>query len=177
MICLDTVVELPDRVAALAWIGGGIGGYESEPTPEELAVFEQLEAAEEALDGPRVAELDLQVWVDGVGQPATRVSPGIREAVRAMDIPLYDPDRIMGRPIPMDQVTNDHLEGIAIPVLAVVGSLDTSETRSAARRLADAVPGAEFVEIPDVAHLVGMEAPQRLADLLATFVAPIGRRG
>lgn len=177
MICLDAVLESPERIAALAWIGGGIDGYESDPSAEEESLFARLEAAEEALDGTLVAELDLQVWVDGVGQPATRVSPKIRAAVREMDLPLYDPDRITGRPIPPDRLANDHLHEIGVPVLAVVGTLDTSQTRSAARRLADAVPGAVLVEIPEVAHMVGMETPQRLADVLAGFIATIDRWG
>lgn len=172
MISLDVIIESPERVAAFVWVGGGIGGYDAEPTAEELALFTRMEAAEEALDGETVAELDVQVWVDGVGESADRVPAEIREVVRAMDRPLYEHDRVMGRPIPAATVANDHLGTIDIPVLAVVGALDTSTTRSAAKRLAATVEGARLVVLPHVAHLIGMEAPERLAALIEEFLAP-----
>ena len=28
MICLDTALETPERAVALAWVGGGIGGFD-----------------------------------------------------------------------------------------------------------------------------------------------------
>jgi 3-oxoadipate enol-lactonase len=174
MIALDTILESPQRAVAFAWVGGGIGGYEAEPTPEELAVFERMEAAEEAHDAAAVADIDVAAWVDGIGQPAGRAPAWIRDAVHEMDLPLYAPDRVMGRPIPLDPPADGRLGEIRIPVLAVVGALDSSTTRSAAVRLEEAVGGARRVVIPDVAHMVGMEVPERLAALILELVRPVG---
>ena len=38
----------------------------------------------------------------------------------------------------------------------------------------EGVPGARRVVIPDVAHMVGMEAPERLAALIVELVRPLG---
>jgi pimeloyl-ACP methyl ester carboxylesterase len=175
MICLDTILESPERAAAFIWVGGGIGGFEGDVTPEELALFEAMDAAEEAHEGERLADLDVQIWVDGVGQPAGRAPAEIRDAVRAMDLPLYDRGRIIGRPIPMESVANGRLGEVDLPVLAVVGALDTTNTQAAAVRLEQGVRGACRVVVPDVAHMVGMEAPARLAELILEAIRPLGR--
>jgi 3-oxoadipate enol-lactonase len=176
MIALDTVVESPDRFVAFVWVGGGIGGFDDgKPTPDEMALFEQGDAAEQAGDADALAEVDLRVWVDGVGQPSTRVPADLREAVRVMDRPLVEKGRVFGKPIPLAPPANDRLGDVGIPTLAVVGALDTSGTRASAARLADAVPGARLVTFPDVAHLIGMEAPDRLAELIVEHLAPLPR--
>ena len=171
---LDTVLETPERAVALVWVGGGIGGFEGVETPEETAIGEQMEALEKAGDLDGLAELEVQLWVDGPGQSPGRAAHWIREAVREMDRSLLSPDRVWGRPIALDPPANDRLAEIRIPVLAVVGGLDTSSTLAAAVRLEESVAGARRVVIPDVAHMVGMEAPEQLAGLILDHVRPLG---
>ena len=174
MIALDTILESPDRAVAFAWVGGGIGGFETDSEPYEMAIYERAEAAEAAHDVEAMAELEIEIWVDGIGQKPTRVPAWIRDAVREMDLPLLSPDRVTGRPIPLEPPANGRLGEIAIPVLAVVGSLDTTDPRAAAIRVEEAVPGARRVVIPNVAHMVGMEAPELLAGLIVDLVRPLG---
>jgi 3-oxoadipate enol-lactonase len=174
IIALDAILESPGRAVAFIWVGGGIGGYEAESTPEEQAIFERAEAIEATNDPETLADLEAGLWVDGILQPPGRAPSWIREAVREMDLPLLQPDRVAGRPIPLDPEANGRLGDIAVPVLAVVGALDTTDTRNAAIRLEAAVPGARRVVIPDVAHMIGMEAPERLAGLIVDLVRPLG---
>ena len=174
MIALDTILESPERAAAFVWVGGGIGGFDSEISAEELVMFEAADAAEMAGDVETQLDLEVRIWVDGVGQPTTRVPARIRDAIRDMNRPLLDPARIAGTPITLGSSANDRLGEIEIPVLAVVGALDVRNTRDSAMRLESAVRGARRVEIPDVAHMVGMEAPDQLAELIIEFVGPLG---
>ena len=175
MICLDTVLESPERAVALVWVGGGIGGFGGEPTAEELAVFERADALEESGDDPEaLADLEARIWVDGIGQPEGRAPRWIFDAVRAMDLPLLQPDRVTGRPIVLEPPANERLGDLRVPVLAIVGSLDTSLTRAAAERLEGAVPSTRRVVIEDVAHMVGMEVPERLAGLIVEHLRPLG---
>ena len=174
MISLDTILETPERAAAFAWVGGGIGGYEAESTPFETAIYERADALMETKDVEGIADLEVEIWVDGINQKPGRAPAWIRDAVRAMDLPLLQPDRIMGRPIPLEPPANQRLGEITIPVLAVVGALDTSDTQSAAARLEEGVKGARRVVFPDVAHMVAMEAPGRLAALIMELIRPLG---
>lgn len=177
IISLDTLVERPDRVAGLVWVGGGISGYDAPLRTDEEALFTRMEAIEEAGDPDAIADIDVAVWVDGFNQPAGRAPAAIREAVREMDRALYEPGRINGRPIPLDPPADERLGEIRVPVVAVLGGLDVPNIEHAAARLEAEVAGARTVVVPDVGHMVGMEAPERLAGIIAELARSIGSWG
>jgi 3-oxoadipate enol-lactonase len=175
MNALDAVIERPERFVALGWLGGGVGGFEGGNTPEEQALLDAEGKAEEDGQPDLAADLDVQIWVDGVGQPQDRVPASIRNAVRAMDRELLEPGREFGTNTRFEPRANDRLAEVAVPVLAIIGGLDTSGTRAAARRLAEGAPNVRLEEWPDVAHMVAMEAPERVARVLVEFLAPLPR--
>ena len=175
MNALDTVIEAPHRFVALCWLGGGVGGFDGGKTPEEQLLFDAESKAEEDGDPDLAAELDVQIWVDGVGQPKTRPSADVREAVKRMDRELLEPGREFGENTRLQPLANDRLGEVHVPVLAIIGQLDTSGTRAAARRLAEGAPNVRLESWPDVAHMIAMEAPARVASLLVDFLAPLPR--
>ena len=175
LIAFDTAIEFPERVVAAVGVGASVGGFDGEPTPAELALFEHasriMAAASPDLDA--IADLALQLWVDGPGQSPDRVDHTVREFVRTMCRPLSEPGRVQGRPIRLDPPANDRLGELHCPVLAVAGELDVSDMVQTARRLESAAPNARAVIWPDVAHMIGMEAPDRLNSLIVDFLAPL----
>jgi pimeloyl-ACP methyl ester carboxylesterase len=174
-IAFDTAIEFPERVAAAVGIGASLGGFEGEPTPAELALWKQADAIESAVpqDRDAITDMSVAIWVDGPGQPPDRVDPAIREAVRKMCWPLSEPGRVRGRPIPLSPKANDRLGDLRCPVLAVAGELDVSDLAQTARHLEAAAPNARAVVWPDVAHMIGMEAPERLNALIVDFLEPL----
>jgi 3-oxoadipate enol-lactonase len=176
MIALDTLLEAPERFVAFVWVGGGIGGFEGpEPTAAEMALYEEGDRLEQAGDAAAMADLDVRAWVDGIGQPPTRVPAEIREAVREMDTPLVTPGRVFGKPIPLDPAANERLGDIKVRTLVVIGALDNSGTQASARHLAASVRGARLVTLRDVAHMIGMEVPERLSSLIVELLATLPR--
>src|SRR6185436_1642029 len=175
MNALDTVIEAPDRFVALCWLGGGVGGFDGGKTPEEQTLFDAESKAEEDGDPDLAAELDVQIWVDGVGQPKSRPAAEVREAVKRMDRELLEPGREFGDNTRLQPLANERLDDVAVPVLAIIGELDTSGTRAAARRLAEGAPNVRLESWPDVAHMVAMEQPDRTAALITEFLAPLAR--
>lgn len=176
-IAIDTAIEFPDRIAALVAVGTGPGGFDGGGTPRELELMDEGDALEsaETLDADAIADFDVRLWVDGADQPTDRVPAAIREAVREMDRPQYLPDVVGGEPIPLDPTANDRLEDLRCPVLAIAGALDLSHMTAAAHRLVEAAPNARAVVWDDVAHMIGMEQPKRLADAIVEFLAPLPR--
>ena len=69
------------------------------------------------------------------------------------------------------------LGGLRVPTVVVVGSWDVVVRPSAGRTLADAVPGAELVEIPRAGHFVARDTPGELAGIITRqaghAVAPV----
>ena len=176
-IAFETAIESPDRVVAIVGVGAGLGGFEGESTPEEIALFEEMEALEEAAapDPDAIADIDVRVWVDGTGQPETRVPAVIRDKVRMMDAPQYAPGHVTGRPISLTPPAAARFADLRCPVLAVAGALDVSDIAQIARHLEANAPDARAVILPGVAHMIGMEIPDDLAALIAEFLAPLPR--
>ena len=176
-VAIDTAVEFPGRVAALITIGANLAGYDVEPTAEEAALFDEMDRLEEAGEPEAIADLDVRVWLDGPGQPSDRVPDEIRELVREMDLEAIrarrDPARPRGRPIPLDPPAGGQLARLTMPVLAIAGALDASDVTAVADHLEAQVPTATALIMPDVAHMIGLEAPDALAHAILGLVKPL----
>nr|AIK66564.1 3-oxoadipate enol-lactonase [Arhodomonas sp. Seminole] len=62
---------------------------------------------------------------------------------------------------------------IRLPALVIVGDADQATTPADARRLAETIPGARLVEIPNTAHLPCVEDPATFAERLTEFLREV----
>jgi pimeloyl-ACP methyl ester carboxylesterase len=174
MIALDTAVEFPDRVNALVWVCSFVNGWnppEGLAYPEEEALEQAMMAAEEAEEWERVAEIDVRLWVDGPQQPEGRAAAAVREKVYTMALNNYTTAAVPGAaPQPLDPPAAERLGDLTIPVLAIVGDLDSAYTPAAAEFLAQGAPNVRIEHFPDCAHLPNMEQPERFNALLREFL-------
>jgi pimeloyl-ACP methyl ester carboxylesterase len=174
VLAFDTAIEAPDRVVAVVGVAAGLGGFDGGNTPEEIAIFDEMERLENAdpIDPSAVADIDIRAWVDGPGQPGNRVAAAIRDLVHEMD--LLDPSRPQGKPRRLAPPASERLSELRCPILAVAGELDMSEVVVTARHLEANAPNAHALIWNDVAHMIGMEQPARLTEAIVEFVAPLG---
>jgi 3-oxoadipate enol-lactonase len=174
-IAFDTAVEFPDRIIAVAGIGAGLGGFEGHATPEEIALFDEMERLEEAepKDLEAIVAINTRLWVDGPWQPPGRAPAWIAGHVRETSRLLAEPGHVFGRPIALAPPAAERLGDLRCPVLAVAGLLDVSDVAETAHHLEAHAPDARAVLLPDVAHLIGMERPAELAALIVDFLGPL----
>ena len=175
MLAFDTAVETPDRVVAVVGVGAGLAGFDGGSTPEEDAIEAEYERVDAAGDAAALTAFEVGVWADGPGQPAGRAAPAVRDLVYEMNLPLNEPDHVPGRAIPLEPPARDRLAELTCPVLVVAGGLDFSGVAATARHLATVAPDARALVWPDVAHMIGMEVPDRLAATIVEFLAPLPR--
>jgi 3-oxoadipate enol-lactonase len=175
-VAVEAALEHPARAVGVVTVAGGLSGYEPPMTPEEDALFAEMERLEETepYDVEAIADLDVRVWVDGPGQPSDRVGSDIREYVREVDRALYEPGRVRGRWRGPAVDAASRLGELAVPVVAVAGELDVSDFVPTARYIAEHAPHGTAVVWPDVAHLIGMEQPARLADVVLALADRLG---
>jgi pimeloyl-ACP methyl ester carboxylesterase len=62
------------------------------------------------------------------------------------------------------------LPTIQVPTLVLVGSEDAISTPAEMRTIAEAIPNAQFVEIPMAGHMTTMERPEEVSQALLAFV-------
>jgi pimeloyl-ACP methyl ester carboxylesterase len=177
MLAFDTAIESPDRIVAVVGVGAGLGGFDPESGPDELAIFEEYERIDKAVpfDPAALTEFETKIWVDGPGQPTDRVDPAVRDLVYQMNLPLNQVGRTVGRAIRLEPPANARLGDLRCPVLAVAGMLDFSEVVQTAQHLEAKAPQARALIWPGVAHMIGMEEPRRLASAISDFLAPLDR--
>jgi 3-oxoadipate enol-lactonase len=119
-------------------------------------------------------EVNLRAWVDGPSRPADAVDPAMRAFVGEMqrdafELPEWDSD---GAPeTELEPPAHARLTEVACPTLVVVGEADQAATRDAAHRLATEIPGAGYVSVPDVAHMLTLERPREFERLVLDFLA------
>jgi pimeloyl-ACP methyl ester carboxylesterase len=172
-IVIDTALEFPDRVSGIVWVCGGLNGSDAGSTPEEEAAFARSEALEEAGEWQALADTDVEIWVDGIGQPAGRAPAAAREAVRRMAYETYVQGKAYGDPIQLDPPAAQRLGELRVPLLAIVGRFDERATAENADRLVAAVPGARRVDV-DTAHVPSLERPAWFTETLLAFLAGVG---
>jgi pimeloyl-ACP methyl ester carboxylesterase len=68
-----------------------------------------------------------------------------------------------------DDVTS-RLSGIAVPTLVLVGADDALTPVDAATTLAEGIPGAQLVVLPDVGHVSNLEGPHEFTMALDRFL-------
>lgn len=179
-IALDLALERPERVRGLVWVCSGVGGWGPPDAifhPDEIALWEAMEAAEAAGDHERVAALDVRLWVDGPLQPEGRADAAVRQQVYAMALNNYRAHaHLFGEglaPQPLDPPAHGRLGELRAPVLAIVGELDASATAAAAEVLAAGAPACRVERLADCAHLPNLERPERFNELLLGFLAAL----
>jgi 3-oxoadipate enol-lactonase len=176
-IALDTALEYPDRVSGVVWVCGGVSGADVEDSPEAMALFDREEPLSKAKDWEAMADLDVQIWIDGVGQPAGRAAESVRALVRQMCLETYAKELEEGQPIVLDPPALGRLGELRVPVLAIVGLLDLRATSTTASMLVEGAQNGRRIDVPDVAHLPSLERPTWFTEMLRSFLDEVEAAG
>jgi len=175
-IALDLVIDRPERADALVSVAGGVAGYEPERAEAEPQPWEEMERLWEAKDWGALAELETRAWVDGWGQPPTRVDAELRRKVRDWIQTAYEQEKPWGKPQLLDPPAADRLSEVRVPTMVMIGEVDEAGAVAAGRHLAGSVAEARRIEFPGVAHMIHMEEPERFNRLTLDFLAEMDRR-
>ena len=173
-VTLSFAIEHPERVGALVLIAPGVAGFDAEPTPVERAAFDEGEAAYQAKDWAAAADVDVRIWVDGVGQGPERVDPRVRELVRTMCLDTYRLDFPDAEHLGLQPPAAERLDSVRAPTLLLLGELDVSGCAAAIGFLAAGIEGSRRVDFPNATHLPNLEQPEAFNRVVLEFLAERG---
>ena len=173
--CLDFALAYPDMVDRLILVGSAPSGYQTNrPLPAQLAT---VDAALEKGDFATAAELETQIWVDGIGRTPEQVSSELRDRVRAMNmIALQNEVLDLGQPQPLDPPAAQRLAEVQAPTLLLIGDLDQPRTLDAIEFMAERLPNARKVVMSGTAHLPNLEQPEHFNAIMLDYLAQYGGR-
>lgn len=166
-VATDFMLAHSEMVVSLISVSSVVGGL----SEETRALIEEVDRVAEEGDLDQAVELELRLWIDGVGRRPEEVDPGVREAVRAMNREAWDQADSDIDIVALDPPARARLAEIAVPTLVVVGELDIPDVQATAELLLREIPGARRVTIPQAAHHPQMEQPAVFNQAVLAFLA------
>ena len=159
-IALEASLEAPQRVRALVLLDSVLDGVPWDP---DSARGMQLVGEELHRGGLAAAR---EVWLRhpffGPAQRRPEVAARLRQMVADYSGQIWT-----GRdPHGPQPKTQPLLAGLRVPTTVVVGELDVPCFQTMADVLAERIPDARKVVVPDVGHMVNMEAPSTVNEVL-----------
>lgn len=173
-LALDFALAHPARVKALVLVGAGVSGFEAE-FPEDPREAE-AEAAFDAGRLDRAAELEAQIWFDGVGRSAEQVDQTMRALALDMNRQaLSHAATSLGKRLAdAETPAVERLGELKVPLLVVIGAHDLPYFHAAADHIVERAPSARKVMFDDAAHLANMDQPERFQRVVRSFLAEVG---
>jgi pimeloyl-ACP methyl ester carboxylesterase len=169
-LAMDFALTHPSRVKALIMVDAGPGGLELDVAAPSK--FADAEKAFEAGNLDSVAEIETQIWFDGMGRTPEQVNQAMRKLLFEMDrLVLSHEVKQLGKRVPNTQTpASEHLQDLNIPVLIIIGVHDTPYMLAAADYMAEKIRHAQKVVIEDAAHLPNMDHPHKFQAIVGEFL-------
>lgn len=169
MIAIDFAITHPERVLQLVLAAPSVGG--ATPSERIKGFWQAEDAAFERGDLDEAVEVNLRAWVDGIYRQPDEVDQAVREKVGLMQREIFEidvPDDI--DEIDLEPPAYGRISSIISNTLILIGSLDLPEKVEQANWLHEQLPNAQLITVPDVAHMINMEAPTQFNNHVLQFL-------
>jgi len=174
-LALDFALAYPSRVRALVMVGSGPSGLDLDvPSHPKEA---DAERAYQAGDLDLLAELEAQIWFDGVGRTAQQVDQPMRGLALEMNrLALSHEAKQLGKRLPnTDTPAAQRLDDLKIPLLVIVGEHDIPYMQAAADYMLSNIPSVRKVILEYAAHLPNMDHPDQFQRAIRSFLDEVSQ--
>lgn len=169
-LAMDFALTYPARVKALVMVGSAPSDLQLDAPdhPQYAAAEEAYKAGDWAL----LAELETQIWFDGLGRTPQQVNQSMRRLALEMNtLALSHAAQRLGKRLPdADPPAAGRLGELHLPLLVIVGEHDLPYLQAAADYMLEHIPSATKIVIPDAAHLPNMDQPALFQASLQSFL-------
>ena len=169
-VAIDFCLAYPNRVQGLILATPAIDGFEPTEDVQKFGAQEDMLLERGKLE--EATELNLRMWVDGPQRTARDVDPALRKLVGEMQFQAFsqpEPENVSLRRSSPPAI--ERLAEIQAPTLIISGGLDVPAFNALAETIANGMPNAKRVVVPNTAHLVSMEAPEQFNQQVLAFIA------
>jgi pimeloyl-ACP methyl ester carboxylesterase len=172
-LAIDFALTHPTRVIALITLGAGPSGLDlGIPLPPK---YVDAEKAFEAGDLDLTAEIETQIWFDGIGRSSDQVNQTMRQLLFDMDrLVLSHEVKELGSQLSnTDTPAVERLNNLDLPVLIIVGAHDTPYMLAAAEYMEEKIALSTKITIEDAAHLANMDHPHLFQGIVNDFLVKL----
>jgi len=162
-VALQTALAAPDRVRGLVLLDTVLDGVPWDP--ESARALDEV-ARQVQAGGVRAGR---EAWLAHPLFAAARERPDLSAALAVM-VAGYPGQHWLGQdPHRHSRPPIEVLEELAVPTLVVVGERDVPGFREMSAVLARRIPGAAYRVVAGAGHMVSMEQPEAVGELLIQF--------
>jgi 3-oxoadipate enol-lactonase len=155
----------PERVKALVFVST----LDEAWSETEKATLEALSDAVPDWNADTAARLSSAlIGAEFLSEHADWIEDWREQVARTYDLTAV---RELGRLAAAHDDYRTNSESIRVPTLVINGGTDSMVAIDRARAMADRIPAARFVEIPESGHAPPLEQPQAVSDALVEFTA------
>ncbi|MEP7290228.1 MAG: alpha/beta fold hydrolase [Chloroflexota bacterium] len=165
---MNFALDYPDRATALVMVCSSPGGFKFDS--EAPALWPEIVKAYDSGDWELTAKLEAQLWAVGPYRQPEQVDAQIRNLVAEMDLIALKKESAIKQEQSMSPPAIERLGELHIPVLAVVGDVDSPVTLAAGTFIEQQIAGARQVMMRNTAHLPSMEHPDEFNRIVLDFL-------
>jgi len=164
MVALRAVLAAPDRVTALLLLDTD---GEAETTWRKLKYTALAYLVRGLGMKPVIGQVDRQMFGPTTRRHRREVVAEWNPRFLRVNVPsvVWINDAVKSRASLLP-----HLGEVDVPSLVLVGDEDVATPPARARRLADALPQAQLIEVPGAGHLSTLEQPERVTAAMLDFL-------
>jgi 3-oxoadipate enol-lactonase len=158
-VATNFALNHPNKVLSLTLMDAALDGYQN-------TVNWNVLAKQQGIENARINWLNHAIFSTAKEQPdVLKNLSDIVDGYSGWHWLNDDPQTTQGAP------ARERLAEISAPALVIVGEKDLGYFHDIADVLANEIPGAQKVTIAGAGHMVNMEAPQKINELLAKFIS------
>lgn len=170
-LAMDFVLSFPARAKALIMVDAGPGGLDLDIPAD--AKFAKAEKAYNDQDWDLLAEIETQIWFDGLNRSPNQVDQTARKLAYEMNRNAISHEvKGLGKRLSnIQSPAAQRLNELKLPVLVIVGAYDTPYMLAAADHMVEHIASAEKVIIQNAAHLPNMEHHSEFQHIVSAFLS------
>lgn len=172
-VAQDFIIAYPGRVNKAFLIAAGVNGLEEKIPMDSVSMvfWQQFEQALNQKDTVQAAKEFTKAWAEGVYRRGDSLKAPVSQQVYAVTLNTLRLHKMEGWPVLQDKPKAiESLAGIRIPVLIIDGDKDLPYIATSCEYLQKNIPNARRVIIKDVAHMLNIEKPAELNNLMIGFL-------
>ena len=163
-LAVSYALDHPEQVDRLILSGAALNGFKASKNFTSSITRIMLPMVIGNMDAV-IANASKATWIMAPGNDAARVKIAVLIKASPQDLRHQMKDPIKGWPSDLPR-----MPGLEVPTLILTGDHDIADNQAQAGAAQVLIPGSRRIVIEDAGHLMQMEHPKEVAELIADFV-------
>jgi len=172
-VALDFIIAYPQRVNKAILISAAVNGYEKNHSIDSASMdwFHRFSQALKEKDTSRAATEFTKAWAEGLYRRRDSLQSPVSQYVYRTTMANLRLHKMAGWPALQNHPPAiERLASVKVPVLIINGDKDLPYIIATSEYLEKNIPRARWIVIKGVAHMLNMEKPAELNNLVLDFL-------